>query len=303
MSEPAISRDQVPAAAASVEANDDKARLQTSPERTVEIVSDSGEGAQTAGQLFGTVCAKMGNGVWTVELIPAEIEPPARSRAGASGIRIRFGTKPVTNMGDQADLVVAFNEQVLYSRIDQDALRPGTLLLIDDKWARHPDSEIQQDYAKALDDFRQRGYEVQETPIEAETLTLTDNPQRGKNMWVLGLLCAVYNRDLKPALDEVRQLFERRRKGEEVIALNHQLLRKGYEWGMEHLDQRFDVPSEPRAGSPRRPRPPTISRASSTRPAASSTRPRTRSPPSASPSDPPTRARRPSPSRRAPEWP
>ncbi|MDH3212540.1 MAG: 2-oxoacid:acceptor oxidoreductase family protein, partial [Myxococcales bacterium] len=153
---------------------------------------------------------------------------------------------PVTNMGDQADLVVAFNEQVLYSRIDQDALRPGTLLLIDEKWARHPDPEIQQDYAKALDDFRQRGYEVQETPIEAETLTLTDNPQRGKNMWVLGLLCAVYNRDLKPALDEVRHLFERRRKGEKVIELNHQLLRKGYEWGMQHLDQRFDVPSEPR---------------------------------------------------------
>ena len=98
----------------------------TIPEQIVEIVSDSGEGAQTAGQLFGTVCAKMGNGLWTVEIIPAEIEPPARSRAGASGIRIRFGTKPVANMGDQADLVVAFNEQVLYSRIDQGALRPGT---------------------------------------------------------------------------------------------------------------------------------------------------------------------------------
>ena len=33
----------------------------------VEIVSDSGEGAQTAGQMFGTVSAKMGNSVWTVE--------------------------------------------------------------------------------------------------------------------------------------------------------------------------------------------------------------------------------------------
>ena len=73
----------------------------------VEFVSDSGEGAQTAGQMFGTVSARMGNGVWTVEIIPAEIEPPARSRQGASGIRIRFGTEPVTNMGDHADIVVA----------------------------------------------------------------------------------------------------------------------------------------------------------------------------------------------------
>ncbi len=29
----------------------------------VEIVSDSGEGAQTAGQAFGTVSAKMGNSI------------------------------------------------------------------------------------------------------------------------------------------------------------------------------------------------------------------------------------------------
>ena len=56
-------------------------------EHIVEIISDSGEGAQTAGQMFGTVSAKKGNSVWTVEIIPAEIEPPARSTAGASGIR------------------------------------------------------------------------------------------------------------------------------------------------------------------------------------------------------------------------
>ncbi len=57
-------------------------------QHVVEIVSDSGEGAQKAGQSFGSISAKMGNGVWTVEIIPAEIQPPARSRAGASGIRI-----------------------------------------------------------------------------------------------------------------------------------------------------------------------------------------------------------------------
>jgi 2-oxoglutarate ferredoxin oxidoreductase subunit alpha len=246
MSDSATSSDRARATAKSVEATEAEGCVQTAPEQIVEIVSDSGEGAQTAGQLFGTACAKMGNGVWTVEIIPAEIEPPARSRAGASGIRVRFGTKPVTNMGDQADLVVAFNEQVLYSRIDQDALRPGTRLLIDDKWAQHREPAIQQDYAKALDDFRQRGFEIHEVPIEAETLKVTENPQRGKNMWVLGLLCAVYSRDLEPVFDEVRSIFERRRKGQDVIEFNHKLLRMGYEWGMEHMDQRFDIPSEPR---------------------------------------------------------
>ena len=104
-----------------------KPRVHTVDQHIVEFVSDSGEGAQTAGQLFGTVSARMGNGVWTVEIIPAEIEPPHRSKAGASGNRVRIASDPVTNTGEAADVVVAFNEQVLYGRIDVSTLyKPGT---------------------------------------------------------------------------------------------------------------------------------------------------------------------------------
>ena len=233
-----------PAGGASAAGNGNEVRVRKIPEQIVEIVSDSGEGAQTAGQLFGTVCAKMGNGLWTVEIIPAEIEPPARSTAGASGIRIRFATRPMTNMGDQADLVVSFNEQVLYSRIDQNALRSGTVLLIDDRWASDEDPKIQEAYQKALDDFRARGYDVREIPIHTETSKVTDNPQRGKNMWVVGLLCALYNRNLEIAKEEVAKIFERKRKGQAVIDMNHKLLDAGHAWAIEHLDERFDVPSE-----------------------------------------------------------
>jgi 2-oxoglutarate ferredoxin oxidoreductase subunit alpha len=224
--------------------NENEVRVRRIPEQIVEIVSDSGEGAQTAGQLFGTVCAKMGNGLWTVEIIPAEIEPPARSQAGASGIRIRFATQPMTNMGDQADLVVSFNEQVLYSRIDQNALRSGTVLLIDDRWASDEDPKIQEAYQKALDDFRGRGYDVRGIPIHTETSKITDTPQRGKNMWVVGLLCALYSRNLEIAKDEVRQIFERKRKGQAVIDMNYKLLAAGHAWAIEHLDERYDIPCE-----------------------------------------------------------
>src|SRR5450830_925375 len=92
------------------------------PEHTIEIVSDAGEGAQKCGQIFGTVSAKMGNGVWTVEIIPAEIQPPARDIDGASGNRIRIGSSRITNWGDQANTVVAFNEQALLGRHRVDAL-------------------------------------------------------------------------------------------------------------------------------------------------------------------------------------
>src|SRR5271157_4885958 len=91
--------------------------VQTLSEHVVEIISDSGEGAQRCGQSLGAIAAKMGNGVWTVEIIPAEIRPPARSVAGASGNRIRLGSQRVTNGGNETDLVVAFNEQVLLGRV------------------------------------------------------------------------------------------------------------------------------------------------------------------------------------------
>ena len=56
-------------------------------EHIVEIVSDSGEGAQTCGQMFADLLARNGNGIWTVEIIPAEIEPPKRSRANRQIMR------------------------------------------------------------------------------------------------------------------------------------------------------------------------------------------------------------------------
>ena len=93
-------------------------------EHIVEVISDSGEGAQRCGQALGAIAAKMGNGVWTVEIIPAEIRPPARSVAGASGNRIRIGAGPVTNGGDETGLVMAFNEQVLLGRVRAGELRP-----------------------------------------------------------------------------------------------------------------------------------------------------------------------------------
>jgi 2-oxoglutarate/2-oxoacid ferredoxin oxidoreductase subunit alpha len=214
-------------------------------EHIVEFVSDSGEGAQTAGVLFSTVCARLGAGVWTVELIPAEIEPPARSREGVSGNRIRFGDHEITNMGDGADVVVAFNEQVLYSRIDQDGLRDGTILYIDKVWATHADPAIREAYRTALADFAEHGLDVREVPMEQETLKIVSNPRRGKNMWAAGMLAAVYSMELDPFLEEVRGIFERKRKSEKIIKPNHDLLRAGYAWALENITERYTMPLKP----------------------------------------------------------
>ncbi|MHC5112937.1 MAG: 2-oxoacid:acceptor oxidoreductase subunit alpha [Planctomycetota bacterium] len=212
-------------------------------EHIIEIVSDSGEGAQKAGQTFGTVCAKMGNGVWTVEIIPAEIKPPARSRAGASGIRIRVGSHRVTNMGDEADLVIAFNEQVLYGRIGQGAYREGTVIVVDDKWASDPAPEIRAAYAGAMLEFRDAGYVVHELPIETACLEHTSEPRLGKNMFVLGMLCAIYERDVALAHEEIAHVFGS--KGERVVTINQQLLQAGFDFAAEHLPYRYEIAPMP----------------------------------------------------------
>ncbi len=212
----------------------------TTQEHIVEIVSDSGEGAQKAGQAFGTVCAKMGNGVWTVAIIPAEIKPPARSRAGASGIRIRIGSHKITNMGDQADLVIAFNEQVLYGRIDQGAYREGTVVLLENKWGSDDNEAIRKAYTDAVADFRRRGFIVHELPMEQACLKHTKYPRLGKNMFVLGMLCRFYQRDLDLARQEIAALFTR--KGEKVVATNEALLEAGARFGEEHVAYCHTVP-------------------------------------------------------------
>ncbi len=215
-------------------------------ERIVEIVSDSGEGAQKAGQTLGTVSAKLGNGVWTVEIIPAEIKPPARSRAGASGIRVRFASRPVTNRGERAHLAVAFNEQVLYGRIENGAYGPGTVVLLENKWAEDPQEEIRTQYREAVAEFRAQGLEIVELPLEKACLELVPDARVGKNMFVVGMLCQIFGRGMDKALEEVEAVLGR--KGPEVVQVNQELVRRGFAFAEEHVPFAWEVPAAPSSG-------------------------------------------------------
>src|SRR5512132_49391 len=209
------------------------------PEHTIEVVSDSGEGAQKCGQVFGAVSAKMGNGVWTVEIIPAEIQPPPRMPDGASGNRIRIGSGPVTNWGDAVKLVVAFNEQVLLSRHRLNALADDAIILVENLWATHANPDIRTAWAKAMEELAPRGYRISEVPMEELCLTIDENPRKGKNMFALGLLASIYRRDLTRIEEQIAYAF--RKKSEEVFQRNVALMRLGYEWAESHLDFQIEV--------------------------------------------------------------
>jgi len=216
-------------------------RVHRVTDHSVEIVSDSGEGAQKCGQIFGSVSAKMGNGVWTVEIIPAEVEPPPRNPAGASGIRIRLGDREVTNWGDETNLVVAFNEQALMGRHDLNALAPDATILVESMWATHPNPDVRAEWEAAMEVLSKKDYRIIEVPMEEQCLTVVDNARKGKNMFALGMLCWIFDRDLEKAREQIAYTF--RKKKQEITDRNVELLELGYAWAEANLDFRYDIPT------------------------------------------------------------
>ena len=184
----------------------------------------------------------MGNGVWTVEIIPAEIRPPARSVAGASGNRIRLGSRRVTNGGNETDLVVAFNEQVLLGRVQAGELKPGCIVLLESKWREDPDATIAASYVAIHDQLVTAGYKVHEIPMERECLTVVADARRGKNMFALGMLCNLYSLDLQLAREQIALTFGK--KDASVIKSNVKLLEAGHDWAERNLDLKFRIPAE-----------------------------------------------------------
>ncbi|MBK8746269.1 MAG: 2-oxoacid:acceptor oxidoreductase family protein [Propionivibrio sp.] len=219
--------------------------ITTLKEHIVEIISDSGEGAQRCGQSLGSIAARMGNGIWTTEIIPAEIRPPARSVAGASGNRIRIGSGYITNGGDETDLVVAFNEQVLLGRVRARELKPGCIIFLENLWRKHPDLNISMAYVEAHDRLVAAGYKVIEFPMEQECKLLNADPKRGKNMFALGMLCYLYSFDLQMARDQIALTFGK--KAQSIIDANVKLLEAGHQWGEANLDFSFCIPATPAA--------------------------------------------------------
>lgn len=212
-------------------------------EHIIEIVSDSGEGAQKAAVTFAESCAMSGSGLWTVEVIPSEIQPPPHTTGAASGNRIRIADKPVTNAGNYANLVLAFNEMALLSRIEIDALADDVMVLIDAKWANDEDPKIRKNYAEILGGIKKKGGTVIEFPLEGETMKLVEDPRRGKNMFAVGLLGYLYNHDLELLRNIVSKTF--RTKAAEVVAQNHALLEAGYHYAAEHMDFQFSMEATP----------------------------------------------------------
>src|SRR3989339_866780 len=196
-------------------------------EHIIEIVCDSGEGAQKAGVSLARLFALNGNGLWTVEIIPAEIQPPPHTTGSTSGIRLRVSENPiVTNVGDYANLVFAFNEMSLLSRIEVNVVAKDATVIIDNMWKNHENPEYRASYARITEDFKKNGGTLIEVPVEELALQILDDPRRGKNMLELGYLTYLYSLDYEEERKTIMATFAK--KAQKVIDANLALLELGY---------------------------------------------------------------------------
>ena len=118
------------------------------------------------------------------------------------------------------------------------------VILLDDVWARHDDPDVRREWAAGLAELSSRHYRIVFVPFEEETLKVAETARRGKNMFALGVLCWIYDRDLERVRDQIAQQF---RGKKDAIEKNVGLLQAGLSWAEAHLDFRISVPATPRS--------------------------------------------------------
>ena len=200
----------------------------------VRFSGDSGDGMQLAGNIFSTVSATVGNGISTFPDYPADIRAPQGSLTGVSGFQVHIGAGKVYTPGDKADVLVAMNAAALKTQLKY--AKPQATIIID------TDSFGPNDLKKAA--FQTEDYlgEMGVDPDRVIQCPLTkmvkdaladsgmDNKAilKCRNMFALGLVCWLFDRDLNIAFNFLKEKFAKK----PVIAeANIKVIQAGYDYG------------------------------------------------------------------------
>ncbi|MEQ8805258.1 MAG: 2-oxoacid:acceptor oxidoreductase subunit alpha, partial [Rhodospirillales bacterium] len=177
--------------------------------------------------------ALAGNDLATFPDFPAEIRAPVGTTYGVSAFQINFGATSIETSGDAPDVLVALNPAALAVNIKR--LRKGGLVLLDS--GSFTERNIRQ--AGFSQDPRQDnslgGYQVLEIDISQRVLEVArplglsqKDALRCKNMWVLGLVYWMYDREPQQTLDWLAAKFA---KVPEVAEANIAALKAGHAYG------------------------------------------------------------------------
>lgn len=214
---------------------------------TIRFCGDSGDGMQLTGNQFTDTSAMFGNDISTYPNFPAEIRAPQGTLAGVSGFQIRISANEIHTPGDELDVLVAMNPAALKTNIAD--LKHNGLLFV------NKDDFTPANFAKAgymsdediLEPLKSK-YRVVEVPIATMAKeTLKDSPlsardkERCKNMFALGLMYFVYNRDSSITEEWLKTKFA---KKPDIADANIKVLKAGYNFGdtIEIFQSTFEVP-------------------------------------------------------------
>ena len=200
----------------------------------IRFSGDSGDGMQLAGNIFSTVSATVGNSISTFPDYPADIRAPQGSLTGVSGFQVHIGAEQIFTPGDLCDVLVAMNAAALKTQYR--FAKPGATIIID------TDAFGEKDLAKA--EFKTADY-LGEMGIDPDRVIacpmttmvkdcLTDSGMDNKsilkcrNMFALGLVCWLYDRDISVAFAFLHEKFARKPA---IADANERVIQAGYDYG------------------------------------------------------------------------
>ncbi|MEN9738467.1 MAG: hypothetical protein RLZZ318_500 [Bacteroidota bacterium] len=198
----------------------------------IKFAGDSGDGMQLTGTQFAETSAIFGNDLATFPDFPAEIRAPIGTVPGVSGYQIHIGNSDVYTPGDAYDVLVAMNAAALKTNVK--ALKPNGVIIantegFDDKNLRL--AKINEDQ-NPLHDGSLAAFKVIDINLTKLTKQALEpfnlgnkDAERCKNMYVLGIVYWLFNRDLKHTKDHIQKHFA---KNEVLVQANIKALESGY---------------------------------------------------------------------------
>ena len=200
----------------------------------VRFSGDSGDGMQLAGNIFSTISATVGNGISTFPDYPADIRAPQGSLTGVSGFQVHIGAGKVYTPGDLCDVLVAMNAAALKTQLKYS--KPQATIIIDTDSFGPKDLEKAQfkteDYLGEMGIDPDRVIQCPLTQMVKDCLADTgmDNKAvlKSRNMFALGLVCWLFDRDLNLVNNFLREKFA---KKPQIAENNIKVVQAGHDYG------------------------------------------------------------------------
>ena len=200
----------------------------------VRFSGDSGDGMQLAGNIFSTVSATVGNGISTFPDYPADIRAPQGSLTGVSGFQVHIGAGKVYTPGDKCDVLVAMNAAALKTQYRY--AKPGATIIIDTDSFGPKDLEKAQfqteDYLGEMGIDPDHVIQCPLTTMVKDCLADSgmDNKamMKCRNMFALGLVCWLFDRDLNLVGNFLKEKFA---KKPAIAEANIKVIQAGWDYG------------------------------------------------------------------------